>query len=108
MNNIASGVTGLEPMSNEEILASTERYKKQKESEIKDLIKIAKDEGLKSLEIHGIKFEFWDRPAPAPAETTQDSIPLKGDEMPSDEEMLMWSTDTYDQMQENLEDKTPE
>lgn len=31
------------------------------------------------------------------------SIPIIGEEMPSDEQMLMWSTDAYDEMDEKIE-----
>lgn len=77
-------------------------------NEIQELVDFARTNGLKKLmvDLNTAEFEFWDRPTPAPAEATQDAVPLKGDEMPSDEEMLMWSTDTYDQMQ--IDQEKPE
>lgn len=72
------------------------------------MIKWAKKQGFASFEVEGIKIVFGEpsRSSPPPAQKT-DPIPVTEDptaKMPSDTDMMMWSTPSFDITMETRKD----
>lgn len=71
---------------------------------LRELIAVAKEEGLKSLSFNGIKFELGHAQAAVNHPAGQLEA-LKSDiEMPTEDEMLLWSTGYYDALKEQRKD----
>ena len=79
---------------------------KSMDKDLLDLLKKAKKLGIKKLTItdNGEKtFEFFDRPFDKYKPTKADILGELPDRMPTDDEMLMYSTDEFDRMREERE-----
>lgn len=61
--------------------------------QVESLLKLAKKHKLLSLKVDGIEFVFRG-PTSRSRAVTQGEIPITGDPMPSDEDMLYWSSDS--------------
>lgn len=74
------------------------------------LVRFARKQGLKFLKCGEIEFEFSTPPQPKQRRTaTGIGEPLANDfRAPTEDEMLMWSTETFDQMRAQREDAAKE
>jgi len=64
---------------------------------LKDALEFAKDNGLESIEVDGIKFSVPN--AQEPTQENDITQPITPYDHISDEEVLYWSTGYYDEMQ---------
>lgn len=66
--------------------------------DIEPLLKLAKKHKLKRLVINGVEFEFRDPSTrhkdKTIREVTQGPIPIHGEQMPSDDEMMFYSSES--------------
>ena len=74
-----------------------------------DLLKKAKKLGIKKLTISNTgeqTFEFFDRPFEKFKPSKTDLLGEMPDRMPTDDEMLMYSTDEFDRMRDERKEAT--
>lgn len=74
-----------------------------------DLLKKAKKLGIKKLTISNTgeqTFEFFDRPFEKFKPSKADLLGEMPDRMPTDDEMLMYSTDEFDRMRDERKEAT--
>lgn len=74
-----------------------------------DLLKKAKKLGIKKLTISNTgeqTFEFFDRPFDKFKPSKADLLGEMPDRMPTDDEMLMYSTDEFDRMRDERKEAT--
>lgn len=73
--------------------------------EIQKLIKFAKKQGLSELNIDGLMFKFAESPEKQGSlqNSTVTELPPEDSQaiMPSDSDLLFWSTDAFDQITES-------
>lgn len=62
-------------------------------NQVESLLKLAKKHKLKSLTVNGVSFIFRD-PTSRSRAVTQGEITNTGEQMPSDEDMLFYSSDS--------------
>lgn len=58
---------------------------------LRELVSFAKENNLKSVKLDGVEFTFFDKVASTPEFKEPPQSLMKSD-MPSDEDMLLWST----------------
>jgi len=72
-------------------------------NELKEIIKMAKKAGLKRLKTGDVELEFHDA-KPQPMQPDVSDIPNDGKRMPSDADMLFYSTDFFDDTDKKVQD----
>lgn len=73
---------------------------------LRALIQLAKEEGLKTLSFNGIKFELSAQPKSVTSQAGQLEALTSDIREPTEDEMLLWSTDYYDELRTQRKEAT--